>query len=61
MYHIAVIKRGNTVKFIINDLEVFEFIDDGHTYGDILTGGKVGFRQLAPLVAEYANFKVYKI
>jgi hypothetical protein len=61
MYHIAVVKRGNTVKFIINDLEVFEFIDDGHTYGDILAGGKIGFRQLAPLIAEYANFKVYKI
>jgi hypothetical protein len=30
-------------------------------HGDILTGGKIGFRQLAPLIAEYANLKVYKI
>jgi hypothetical protein len=61
MYHLVLIKKGNIVKFVINDLEVFEFTDDGHTYGDILTGGKIGFRQLAPLVAEYANLEVYSI
>jgi hypothetical protein len=61
MYHLVLIKKENIVKFVINDLEVFEFTDDGHTYGDILTGGKIGFRQLAPLVAEYANLEVYSI
>lgn len=61
MYHIAVVKKTNNVCFVINGLEVFRFIDDGQTYGEILTGGKIGFRQLAPLIAEYANLKVYKI
>lgn len=61
MYHLAVVKKGAIVKFIINDLLVFEFIDDGHTYGDILTAGRLGFRQLAPLVAEYGNLKVYSL
>jgi hypothetical protein len=61
MYHLAVVKSREKVKFIINDLDIFEFIDDGNTYGSILKGGKIGFRQLAPLVAEYANLKVYKI
>ena len=61
MYHIAVLKKDNLVKFYVNDLEVFTFTDDGETYGPLLTGGKIGFRQLAPLVAEYRDLKVYKV
>lgn len=60
-YKIAVLKKGNKVTFLINDLEVFQFEDDGETYGPLLGGGAVGFRQLAPMVAEYSNLKVYKI
>ncbi|MBQ7920035.1 MAG: DUF1961 family protein [Lachnospiraceae bacterium] len=61
MYHIGVWKKGNVIKFYVNELEVFSFEDDGETYGDLLEGGKIGFRQLAPLVAEYSNLRVYKI
>ena len=61
MYHIGMLKKGNVVKFYVNDLEVFSFEDDGKTYGDLLKGGKIGFRQLAPLVAEYSDLKVYEI
>lgn len=61
MYHIGVLKRDNVVKFYVNELEVFSFEDDGKTYGDLLKGGKIGFRQLAPLVAEYSDLKVYEI
>jgi len=60
-YKIKVWKKGNIVKFFINELEVFEFEDDGTTYGQLLEGGKIGFRQLAPLIAEYANLKVYTL
>lgn len=61
MYHIGVLKKGNVVKFYVNELEVFSFEDDGKTYGNLLTGGKIGFRQLAPLIAEYSDLKVYEI
>ena len=47
--------------FYIEDLEVFHFEDDGKTYGPLLEGGKIGFRQLAPFVGEYANLRIYKI
>ncbi|MBE5830252.1 MAG: DUF1961 family protein [Butyrivibrio sp.] len=57
-YRIRVVKRSGHVTFFINDLQIFEFIDDGMTYGDILTSGCVGFRQLAPMVAEYRNLRV---
>jgi len=61
MYHIAVLKKANQVVFYINDLEIFRFEDDGETYGPLLGGGSIGFRQLAPLVAEYSNLKVYEV
>lgn len=60
-YKVAVLKKGNETAFFINELEIFRFLDDGETYGPLLGGGKIGFRQLAPLVAEYGNLKVYQL
>jgi len=60
-YHIRLVKDKNHIRFFINQLPLFEYIDDGITYGKVLEGGKIGFRQMAPLVAEYANFKVYEL
>lgn len=60
-YRICIRKYHGEIRFSINDLEVFEFDDDGETYGEVLKGGKIGFRQLAPLTAEYRNLKVYKL
>lgn len=60
-YHISVLKKGNLVVFFVNELEIFRFEDDGVTYGPLLKGGKIGFRQLAPFIGEYEDLKVYKI
>ncbi|MBO5278041.1 MAG: DUF1961 family protein [Lachnospiraceae bacterium] len=60
-YHIAVLKKGNEVRFYIDELEIFCFVDDGETYGSLLGGGKIGFRQLAPFIGEYENLKVYEV
>ncbi len=60
-YKIGVLKKGTEVRFYINEMEIFCFEDDGESYGELLTGGKIGFRQLAPLVAEYANLKVFRV
>lgn len=60
-YKIGVLKKENKVVFYINELEIFQFVDDGETYGPLLGCGNIGFRQLAPLVAEYANLKVYRV
>lgn len=60
-FTMAVLKKDNETAFFINELEIFRFVDDGETYGPLLGGGKIGFRQLAPLVAEYANLKVYSV
>ncbi len=57
-YHIELIKCGARVTFTINDLPILEFVDDGATFGPLLGGGRIGFRQMAPLIAEYANLEV---
>jgi hypothetical protein len=57
-YRIRLVKCGPHVAFWINDLPILHFLDDGETYGALLGGGWLGFRQMAPLVAEYANLRV---
>ncbi|MEM7034223.1 MAG: YesU family protein [Chloroflexota bacterium] len=59
-YHIQVIKCGPHIAFYINDLPIFSWQDDGETYGPLLQGGKIGFRQMAPLIGEYANLKIHR-
>jgi hypothetical protein len=60
-YRIRVVKAGDTVDFYINELHVLTWTDDGKTYGSLLSGGKIGFRQMAPLVAEYRDLKVHLV
>ena len=60
-YHIQLMKKNGKIDFIINDLTVFSWQDDGSTYGEVLGGGKIGFRQMAPMIGEYSNLRVYEI
>ena len=60
-YLIAVEKKGAEITFFINGLEIFRFVDDGKTWGPPLGGGKIGFRQLAPMIGEYSDLRVFAI
>ena len=60
-YHIQLLKKNGKIDFIINDLTVFSWQDSGNEYGPVLDGGKIGFRQMAPMVGEYSDLKVYEI
>ena len=60
-YRIRVVKAGPVVEFFINDLPIFIYQDDGTTFGPVWGEGKIGFRQMAPLVAEYANLLVTRV
>ncbi|MEY8353289.1 DUF1961 family protein [Lachnospiraceae bacterium 54-53] len=60
-YRICIRKYHGNISFSINNLPLFDFYDDGRTFGEALKGGKIGFRQLAPLTAEYRNLKVYEL
>ncbi len=57
-YHLKLVKTTKRVEFYVNDLMSFAYDDDGTTYGNFLTAGKIGFRQLAPMIGEYKNLKV---
>lgn len=60
-YHIKLRKYSSEITFKINDLVIFRWKDDGNTYGPLLGGGKIGFRQMAPMIGEYANLKIYSL
>ncbi len=60
-YRITVVKCAAEIVFAVNDLPIFHFVDDGRRYGPLLAGGKIGFRQMAPLIAEYANLRVHPV
>ena len=60
-YHVQLVKCEDHVIFSINDLQIFDWVDDGETYGPLLDGGKIGFRQMAPLIGEYANLVVREV
>lgn len=60
-YSIRLTKLNGRIEFAVNDLTVFSWQDDGEEYGKVLEGGKIGFRQMAPMVGEYSDLKVYKI
>ncbi|OBT68865.1 hypothetical protein VE03_02060 [Pseudogymnoascus sp. 23342-1-I1] len=61
-YRIEVVKDGKSVKFSIDGLELFNWVDeeDGTT-GPVVKGGRIGFRQMAPLVARYRNLEVWEL
>ncbi|MFB5066935.1 MAG: DUF1961 family protein [Candidatus Wallacebacter cryptica] len=60
-YQICVVKDGPKVCFYINELPIFSWEDDGQTHGPLLGSGKIGFRQMAPLIAEYSDLKIYGV
>jgi hypothetical protein len=59
-YRIEVVKDGGNVSFSIDDLLLFSWQDDGAT-GPLVGSGRIGFRQMAPLVARYRNLKVWEL
>lgn len=60
-YQIAIEKIEGNISFKINNLEIFNFTDDGKEFGPVLKEGKIGFRQMAPMKAKYRNIRVYEL
>ena len=59
-YRIEVIKDGPRVGFSIDDLPLFDWTDDEST-GPRIREGRIGFRQMSPLVACYRNLEVHAL
>ncbi len=60
-YTLSLLKKGPEVRFAVNGLEVLVFQDDGEQYGPLLSGGRIGLRQLAPMIGEYRDLRVYRV
>lgn len=60
-YRMTLTKLGGDISLMINELPIFAWHDDAESYGPVLGSGKLGFRQMAPLVAEYANLEIHRI
>jgi hypothetical protein len=60
-YRIRILVRDGWVQFEIDELVAYTWHDDGSVGGPALRGGKIGFRQMAPLVAEYGMLQVRRL
>lgn len=59
-YRIEVVKDAAHVAFSIDDLPLFSWTDDEST-GPRAGGGRIGFRQMSPLIARYRNLEVHTL
>lgn len=60
-YELKLKKYNGLIEFSVDGLVVFSWTDDGVSYGPVLGGGKIGFRQMAPLIGEYSDLAVYAL
>lgn len=60
-YKMMLVKDAETIRFFIDGLKVLDWVDDGITGGPILKGGKIGFRQMAPMKAKYRDLAIYRL
>lgn len=65
-FRVEVVKDGGDVTFSINELRLFEWSDQrgnesDTSTGPVVGGGRIGFRQMNPLVARYRNLKVWEL
>ena len=59
-YEIKIAVHNSHIHFYVDNLPIFNWHDSGEL-GTPPTCGKIGFRQMAPLAAEYSDLKVYEI
>lgn len=57
-YRIEVVHCQQWIRFRINDLLLFEWYDDGSIGRAPMSGGYIGFRQMAPLIADYSDLEI---
>lgn len=59
-YKLKLVKHDGFIAFSINELVLLEW-QDNEVHGKVLNDGKIGFRQMAPLIAEYSNLNVFRL
>ena len=57
-YTIQIVKCENEYAVFVENLKVLHWIDDGVAHGPQFGGGRICFRHMAPLAAEYADLVI---
>lgn len=60
-YRITITVRGGRITFAVDGLVCLDWVDDGTVGGPPLAGGKIGLRQMAPMIGEYADLRVVSL
>ena len=60
-YRMCLARRGGEIRFSVNGIESFRWHDDGSVGGRPLGTGTLGFRQMAPMIGEYADLTVTRV
>lgn len=60
-YKVEVVKDKRSVTFSINGLLLFAWEDTKTDTGPVIREGRIGFRQMQPLVARYRNLQVWRL
>ncbi|WP_114855741.1 DUF1961 family protein [Brachybacterium sp. YJGR34] len=60
-YRLSLTWQDATVRFTIDDIPCLTWTDEGSVGGAARTGGAIGLRQMAPLIAEYSDLRIEAI
>ena len=60
IHKMKLVKYEGKILMYIDDRKIIDWSDDGIKYGQILEGGKIGFRQMQWTHFAYRNFKVWE-
>ncbi|KAH7122050.1 hypothetical protein B0J13DRAFT_566882 [Dactylonectria estremocensis] len=60
-YTVEVIKDKRDVQFSVNGLLLWSWEDVDRSTGPVVRDGRIGLRQMNPLIAQYRNLEVWKL
>ena len=60
IHKVRLLKYGPHIQMFVDDRKLIDWIDDGKL-GQVLEGGKIGFRQMKWTHFRYRNFKVWSV
>jgi len=59
-YRMSILKHGPFAAFYVDRILSLSYHDD-EAFGPLLGGGHIGFRQMSPMIGEYANLTVFTV
>lgn len=61
IHRLQLVKDGGRILMFLNGSVIIDWTDDGHSFGEVLRDGKLGFRQMKWTQFAYRNLKVWEL